>query len=131
MSIFSDEFLTEVRSKLEQQRQELVAKGLDQLQSMRQEGRWDGPRDSIDESVAEQVESTQLRLKDREKKLLLKVEDAIKRFDAGEFGYCEECGDPIEEKRLLARPMTTMCIECKEDQEREERLNRVRPGLLE
>ncbi|MBW1973704.1 MAG: TraR/DksA C4-type zinc finger protein [Deltaproteobacteria bacterium] len=62
-----------------------------------------------------------LRIKDRESKLINKIKDAIERIDNGTFGICEVCGEEISEKRLMARPMTTLCIKCKIKQEEEEK----------
>ncbi|HEX2572045.1 MAG TPA: TraR/DksA C4-type zinc finger protein [Polyangia bacterium] len=77
-------------------------------------------RDSIDESMEEELFSTELRLRDREKFLLGKILDAIERLNNGTINECEDCGEPIGFKRLLARPVTTLCIDCKEEREREE-----------
>jgi DnaK suppressor protein len=77
-------------------------------------------RDSIDESMEEELFSTELRLRDREKFLLSKIVDALERLEAGTINECEDCGEPIGVKRLLARPVTTLCIDCKEEREREE-----------
>jgi len=63
-----------------------------------------------------------LRLKGRERKLLKKIEEAIERINQRVFGICEKCGEEINIKRLEARPVTTMCIECKTLQEEEEKL---------
>ena len=60
-------------------------------------------------------------LRDRERVLLRKIEKALEKIDAGEYGLCENCGDPIEVKRLEARPVTDLCILCKEEQEQMER----------
>jgi DnaK suppressor protein len=62
-----------------------------------------------------------LQLRGREKRLLSKVDLALQRIADGEFGICEECGDDISVSRLEARPVTTLCIACKEEQERRER----------
>lgn len=77
-------------------------------------------RDSIDESMEEELFSTELRLRDREKFLLGKILGALERLDTGSINECESCGEPIGLKRLLARPVTTLCIDCKEEREREE-----------
>ena len=77
-------------------------------------------RDSIDESMEEELFSTELRLRDREKFLLGKILGALDRLEANTINQCEDCGEPIGLKRLLARPVTTLCIECKEEREREE-----------
>ena len=70
-------------------------------------------RDSIDESTEEELYSTQLRLADRETFLLGKIQQAIIRLDAGTIDECDECAEPIGYKRLMARPVTTQCFECK------------------
>jgi DnaK suppressor protein len=61
-----------------------------------------------------------LRIRDRERKLILKIREALERIKDGSFGICELCGEPISEKRLMARPVTTQCIECKTEMEYEE-----------
>lgn len=62
-----------------------------------------------------------LRVKDRERKLISKVKEALKRIDDGSYGVCELCGEDISEKRLEARPVTTCCIECKKEEEEQEK----------
>jgi DnaK suppressor protein len=81
----------------------------------------DTGRDSIDQSISEGMLSTDLRLRDREKKLLGKIRGAVGRLADGTIDECEDCGDPIGFKRLLARPVTTLCIHCKESREELER----------
>ena len=75
-----------------------------------------------DQATAEIDTNFMLRLKGRERKLLKKIDEAIERIDEGIFGICEKCGEEINIKRLEARPVTTMCIECKTLQEEEEKL---------
>ncbi len=77
-------------------------------------------RDSMDESTEEELYSTQLRLHDRENFLIAKIQDALKRLPAGEVDECEECSEPIGFKRLMARPVTTLCFECKTAREQVE-----------
>src|SRR5262245_29743734 len=77
-------------------------------------------RDSIDESMEEEIFSTEMRLHDREKFLLGKINKQLVRLDSGSIDVCEDCGEPISFRRLLARPVTTLCIDCKEQSEREE-----------
>jgi RNA polymerase-binding protein DksA len=77
-------------------------------------------RDSMDESIEEELYSTQLRLHDRETFLIAKIQDALKRLDAGEIDECEECSEPIGFRRLMARPMTTLCFDCKTAREQVE-----------
>ncbi|MFB0507873.1 MAG: RNA polymerase-binding protein DksA [Thermodesulfobacteriota bacterium] len=62
-----------------------------------------------------------LRLRDRERKLMIKIKEALERIENGTFGTCEECGEKISEKRLRARPMATLCIDCKHEQEASEK----------
>lgn len=77
--------------------------------------------DPNDRATVESGRSFELRIRDRERKLLSKIEAAIQRIEDGEFGLCEECGEPIGEKRLQARPVTTLCIDCKTIQENKEK----------
>jgi DnaK suppressor protein len=77
-------------------------------------------RDSMDEATEEETYSTQLRLHDRETFLLGKIREAMARLEAGEIDECEECSEPIGFKRLLARPVTTLCFECKTAREQVE-----------
>ncbi len=77
-------------------------------------------RDSIDESMEEEIFSTEMRLHDREKFLLGKINKQLTRLDNGGIDGCDDCGEPIAFRRLMARPVTTLCIDCKEQSEREE-----------
>lgn len=77
--------------------------------------------DEMDLASSEYLQSFEFRLRGREKSLLSKLDLALKKIDDGTFGICEICEEPIGKKRLEARPETTLCIKCKEDQEREER----------
>ena len=63
-----------------------------------------------------------LRIRDRERKLIGKIEKALERVENGTFGICERCGEDISEERLKARPVTTFCIDCKAEQENQEKL---------
>lgn len=77
--------------------------------------------DEIDQASSEYAQSMAFRLRDREKFLLKKVEKALARVEDGSFGVCERCEEPISMKRLQARPVTTLCIRCKEEQEKKEK----------
>ncbi len=77
--------------------------------------------DPTDRAALEADRNFMLRIRDRERKLILKIKDALKRIEQGEYGYCEVCGEEISEERLKARPVTTLCIECKRKQEARER----------
>jgi len=78
--------------------------------------------DLSDQATAETERSIMLRLRGRERRLLKKIENAIDRIEEGAFGICEICGSEIDIRRLEARPVTTLCIECKIQQEEEEKL---------
>ena len=78
--------------------------------------------DPNDRASLEADRNFELRIRDRERRLIMKMQDAIKRIDDGVFGICESCGGPISEKRLTARPVTTDCIDCKTKQEKAEKL---------
>ena len=73
--------------------------------------------DPTDRASHETDRNFVLRVKDRERKLVAKVKEALERIDDGTYGICELCGEPISEKRLEARPITTCCIECKKEEE--------------
>jgi len=78
--------------------------------------------DPNDRASLESDRNFELRIRDRERKLIAKMQEAIKRIEDGTFGICEVCGGPISEKRLMARPVTTLCIDCKTKQEKIEKL---------
>jgi DnaK suppressor protein len=75
-----------------------------------------------DQATAVADQNFLLRLKEREQKLLKKIDEAIERINNGTFGICESCGGEIGYKRLKARPVTTLCIDCKTRQEQEEKV---------
>ncbi|MEZ4392615.1 MAG: TraR/DksA C4-type zinc finger protein [Polyangiales bacterium] len=77
--------------------------------------------DEMDLAASEYLQSFTFRLRGREKHFLDKIDRALTKIDSGEFGTCDECGEEISVKRIEARPETTLCIRCKEDQERAER----------
>jgi len=80
-----------------------------------------GKLDNVDLASIETDWINSLKIKDRERNLIVKIQGALKRVAAKEFGICLGCGEDINEKRLLARPVTTHCIECKELAEESER----------
>jgi DnaK suppressor protein len=77
--------------------------------------------DPSDRATLESNRNSVLRIRDRERKLIFKIQEALQRLDDGEFGICEECGQEISIERLKARPVTTLCIECKSSQEIQEK----------
>jgi len=109
----------EIRAKLLSRRETLLAEAEEALNEL--PGQTVFP-DLGDQATAEIDRNFMLRLRGRERKLLKKIEDAIDRIDQGTFGICDKCGEDINIKRLEARPVTTMCIDCKTQQEEEEKL---------
>ena len=77
--------------------------------------------DEMDLASSEYLQSFTFRLRGREKTFLKKIDHALAKIEDGSFGICEACDEPISAKRLEARPETTLCIRCKEDQERIEK----------
>jgi DnaK suppressor protein len=77
--------------------------------------------DEMDLASSEYLQSFEFRLRGREKSLLTKLDLALRKIEDGRFGICEVCEEQIGKKRLEARPETSLCIRCKEDQERDER----------
>ena len=78
--------------------------------------------DPTDRASLESDRNFTLRIRDRERRLIVKIKSALDRLDNGTFGICEECGEDISDKRLKARPVTTLCINCKKKQENQERV---------
>ena len=77
--------------------------------------------DPTDRASLESNRNFTLRIRDRERKLIVKINEALARIEDGSYGKCEECGENIGLARLKARPVTTLCIDCKSLQEAEER----------
>ena len=77
--------------------------------------------DEMDTASSEVTVAFQGRLRERERGLLAKVEAALQKIEDGVYGECEECGEHIEVKRLRARPVAELCVDCKREQERRER----------
>lgn len=78
--------------------------------------------DPNDRATQESDRSFELRIRDRERRLINKIREALERIENGTFGICELCGDEISEARLKVRPVTTLCIDCKIEQEKKEKL---------
>jgi DnaK suppressor protein len=80
--------------------------------------------DAIDVACNEMNHAIELRARDRERKLINKINEALRRIDDGTYGYCEETGEPIGLRRLVARPIATLSLEAQERHERKERIYR-------
>ncbi len=118
---------TMTKAQLKKFRESLEAKRLEIIQRARQTLDEDMTLDvddlpdEMDLASSEYLQSFTFRLRGRERMLLDKIQKALVRLDDGSFGVCEECGEKISQKRLEARPETTLCIRCKEEQERIEK----------
>ena len=78
--------------------------------------------DETDLAASELNQNITFKLRDRERQLLAKIDEALERMDEGTFGTCEDCEEPIEPRRLEARPVSTLCVACKERQEHREKV---------
>ena len=115
-----DDRWAEIRDQLEGRRTELVGEArrtIDDSLSQEKE-----QMAEIGDRATEEIDDTfQARLKGREAKLIAKIDETLGRIARGEYGLCESCGEEIAYKRLLARPVATLCIDCKTAQERQEK----------
>lgn len=107
------------REALNKMLNDILQKGQETIEDMTESGQVYA--DPADRATAESDRAFTLRLRDRERKLIKKIQQAITRIDEGEFGYCVSCGEEISIARLKARPVTTLCIACKSKQEDEEK----------
>ena len=110
------------RQKLLLWRSELLADSAETLRSLQEESLL--KPDLTDRASLETERSIELRTRDRERKLISKIDQALARLDAGTYGYCEETDEPIGIRRLEARPIATLSIEAQERHERMERTHR-------
>src|SRR5574341_659056 len=113
--------LAEIRDALEHQRKALLSDAGEMIGQGITYGAENLP-DLGDQASAVTDQNFMLRLKEREQKLLKKIDEALDRITQGTFGICESCGGEISFKRLRARPVTTLCIECKTKQEEDEKV---------
>ncbi|MEW6001976.1 MAG: TraR/DksA C4-type zinc finger protein [Nitrospirota bacterium] len=111
--------IQEIKKRLIVQKEALLAEAEEALHNL--PGQTSFP-DLGDQASAETDRSFMLRLRGRERKLLKKIDDAIERIEQGIFGICEKCEEEIDIRRLEARHVTTLCIDCKIQQEEEEKL---------
>lgn len=112
--------IKELRENLEKRRDEILAQAAsvkEPVYSFKEEDLLD----EVDLASSESDQNMSIRLRDRERILLKKIEKALVKIDSSEYGICESCGEEIGFRRLMARPVTDMCIRCKEEQERVER----------
>src|SRR5207248_11013838 len=118
-SMLSEKEKSQIRTVLEDEQKRLARTSQNALSYSMNHERNIG-RDSIDESMEEEIFSTEMRLHDREKFLLGKINKQMVRLDNGSSDVCEECGEIIALRRLLARPVTSLCIDRKEQRAKDE-----------
>ncbi len=114
-----DKLIQKIKQDLISQRETLLREAEETLSALPSELNFP---DMGDQATAETDRNFMLRLRDRERLLLKKIEETIARIDANDYGMCGECGNEIGIKRLEARPVATYCIDCKTRQEEEERI---------
>ena len=110
------------RQKLLRWRAELLAESSETLQHLKEESL--SEPDIADRATLETDRFTELRTRDRERKLISKIDEALQRIEDGTYGYCEETDEPIGLRRLEARPIATLSLEAQERHERLERTHR-------
>src|SRR5271166_699140 len=120
MTMMKQPELTFFRNLLETRRQEILAEADRAVGSMNGDERINYA-DPADRALLEPNRNFLLRMRDRERKLLSKIDEAFARIQDGSYGLCEECGGAIGIERLKARPVTTLCIDCKSSQEAREK----------
>ncbi|PLX37242.1 MAG: RNA polymerase-binding protein DksA [Hyphomicrobiales bacterium] len=110
------------RAKLIAWKDDILRESQETLQNLQKEN--ENHADIADRASSETDRSIELRARDRQRKLIAKIDAALKRIEDGSYGYCEETGEPISLKRLDARPIATLSIEAQERHERRERIYR-------
>ena len=110
------------RTKLIDWKNSILEESKGTIEGMQQDTR--NIPDSADRASEETDRALELRTRDRQRKLIIKIDAAIRRIDDGSYGYCEETGEPISLKRLDARPIATLSLEAQERHERKERVHR-------
>ena len=110
--------LEKFRIRLEEMQKDILGESEETVLAMQEESTL--YPDPNDRASLETEHINNLRIRDRERKLLTKVQEALERLEKKTFGICEECGEEIGKERLLIRPVTTFCVSCKESLEAEE-----------
>src|SRR6266511_2065339 len=110
------------RERLLAWKEDILREARETLQHLQDENQ--NHPDLADRASSETDRAIELRARDRQRKLIAKIEDALQRIDDGTYGYCEETGEPISIRRLEARPIATLSIEAQERHERRERVYR-------
>jgi len=118
----NDKMRTYFRNKLTAWKNDLLDESRETLENLQRDS--SNHPDIADRATSETDRAIELRARDRQRKLIKKIDMAIKRIDDGSYGYCEETGDPIGVKRLDARPIATLSLEAQERHERREKVYR-------
>ncbi|MDZ4095662.1 MAG: RNA polymerase-binding protein DksA [Paracoccaceae bacterium] len=118
----NDRQLEYFRRKLIMWKQDMMSQSADTIEGLQDSGR--NVADIADRASEETDRALELRTRDRQRKLVGKIDAALRRIENGEFGYCEMTGEPISLKRLDARPIATMTLEAQEKHERREKVHR-------
>lgn len=112
--------LTKFKKILLEEKQRVINNSRKDLEDIKVDT--DDLMDETDLAASEVNQALAFKLRDRERLLLAKIDEALLRIDEGTFGVCESCEEPIESRRLEARPVSTLCISCKEVQEHREKI---------
>jgi DnaK suppressor protein len=123
----NEEFMSErqlgyFRNKLMRWKEEILRESRETVSHLQKET--ENHPDIADRASSETDRSLELRTRDRQRKLIAKIDDALRRIEDGSYGYCEETGEPIGLARLEARPIATLSLEAQERHERRERVHR-------
>ncbi len=110
------------RAKLLAWREDILKEAKETLQHLQEENQ--NHPDLADRASSETDRAIELRARDRQRKLIAKIDEALGRIDDGSYGYCEETGEPISLRRLEARPIATLSVEAQERHERREKVYR-------
>lgn len=110
------------RAKLEAWKQDILEESRSTIEALKQETVAEA--DIADRATSETDRAIELRTRDRQRKLIAKIDAALRRIEDGSYGYCEETGEPIALSRLEARPIATLSLEAQERHERRERVHR-------
>ena len=109
--------MEDIKQKLQEEKEQILV----ELQAQRAFNQDDSRKDvgdEVDSSVNAQARELSLLMRDRNRDRLEAIEEAIQRMQTGDYGFCEECGDSIPKRRLIAMPLARMCVNCQQDQER-------------
>ena len=110
------------RKRLQELKQEILDESRETVEAMQESAT--NISDLVDRASAEADRALELRTRDRQRKLISKIDSALRRIENGEYGYCEESGEPISLRRLIARPTATLSLEAQERHERREKVHR-------